>query len=1048
MSTPPEPRGEASTSATPAAAPADAVLLGTVEAYRSWMMLRALRARLLIALAVLALLPLFVVVADQTVPRGLPRWLLGLTLIGWLAASGGALLGVLLLTLGRRMNRVFVAQQIERLSQIPHNLLVNALLVRHSTTLAYAGAASAAQAAEAVATHPPVERVAPADARRPWLLLGAAFVAWALYAGLSPKPVGPSLARFFGSAVEAPTATWIELIAPTSADAPHAGEALEIVIALHGRPATSVKLELLAPTASPRVVLHEYVTSAAYGAAGHYRFVLAPLEVQSDIHYCLSAGDAQQVGVIPIYAQPDVAALEVTLTPPAYTGLAEQTVQTPSFDVLAGTRATWRLRANVPVADPVFVLTGPRETRTRMLVSPEQPEIATLTMTLVESGNYQLLFNDRWGVPYRDPPTHAITVYADAPPTISLVAPELPAGDAQVDITVYPELAAEALDDFGISRLVLVTEDASGLRLPVPVEVSEIADGARGTIATDLLPVTAPRPLRVWFEAADTRVLPDGTPAPQTVTSDVLTLTRPAPRRRPTPTTGPATSVDAPESSPEAPPQQKQRQRAGPTPTTNPSNASGNGNSAGTPDGRGPAQPNPDQSGAKAEPTSQPTSQPSGPRARQQKAAPTNTPTSQPGVSTGPHGDARAPSATQPAPTGATSQPSASGTPNPTQEAQRAMKEFIERHGEDAAKVAGKMKEKADQRETPSPDGQRQKDQTGKPDDGTSSEEQKQDVTPKHEGDSNAAHEPSSSRSKRGRGHGDSPDGGSQQADPEGQPSDQGAEGSGAGDQPQAPSGGSGQQGEAPGQRPPTPSRDAPPSDASNNAAGTQSGSGQGQPEGASQGASPPDAPQESSAPGSGTPGGSGTGDQSAKTPRAGTPPTAGTPERPKGPAEEPPAAPPDGAAAGAGEVQPGDGRNATEELLRQIERGAALSEDDYVDAGLTPEQARAFAEALERLRAVLAAAGGLDDIERYETELSGGDARLLQGQAAHSEADLTAPDLDELSEGLRRIAPPPEQDVPQRLAPLLEAYYRSLARQRANTERTGPPRKSAREQP
>ncbi|NWG39475.1 MAG: hypothetical protein HXY27_05865 [Hydrogenophilaceae bacterium] len=163
----------------------------------------------------------------------------------------------------------------------------------------------------------------------------------------------------------------------------------------------------------------------------------------------------------------------------------------------------------------------------------------------------------------------------------------------------------------------------------------------------------------------------------------------------------------------------------------------------------------------------------------------------------------------------------------------------------------------------------------------------------------------------------------------------------------------------------------------------------------------------------------------------------------------QPPAAPPDGAAAGADEVQPGDGRSATEELLRQIARGVALSEDDYVAAGLTPEQARAFAEALERLRAALAATGGLDGVERYETELSGGEARLPQGQAASGTADLTAPDLEALSEGLRRIAPPPEQDVPQRLAPLLEAYYRSLARQRATrAEHPGSTRDSTSEHP
>ncbi|MCK4343285.1 MAG: hypothetical protein KAY37_16345 [Phycisphaerae bacterium] len=547
----------------------EAVLLAAVGGYRSRLTYRALLVRLMAVLSAAVLIPLLVVVADHVWSGGLPRTLLRGALLGWIVGLAGALLGVMLVTFRRRLNRVFVARQLEIVSRIGHNSLVNALFLRAVPALAYAEDAALRQAARDVATHEPSEALEPRRGRRTWVTPAVTAAVWILYLTLSPKPIWPSLQRFFGVDREAPTATWLELVRPGPNDAPHVGEPLEIEIAVHGRAVRDVRLEILdartagtgpgrytlwhrlpaggtAGTGPGRYIrgeadapLREYLSTESVGVAGdHRRFVLAPFEVQDDIHFRCTAGDARLEGVIPIEPQPEVVSLEIVLEPPAYSGRRREVVSDPDLHALAGTRATFRLSANVAVCDPVFVFRGSRETRTRMSVDPDAPRGATLALILEESGTYRIEFSDPWAVPRRDPPEHLAEVRPDEPPSVRVIVP----GPEEVfldivDVARWPELVAVAEDDLGVVKLSFVLDrDGVVSRTVLTTEGAAARVRVPGRVETAALPLEPDRPAQAWFEATDGRVLPNGRSAPQVAGSRVLMLMQfpdpPANRRK------------------------------------------------------------------------------------------------------------------------------------------------------------------------------------------------------------------------------------------------------------------------------------------------------------------------------------------------------------------------------------------------------------------------------------------------------------------------------------------------------------------------------------
>lgn len=507
-----------------------AAVTEAVATYRTRLTYRTLLARLVLVLVFASAVPLLVVMADHAWAGGLPRVVMVSVLVAWLVALGGTLVGVLVHAFVCRWNPVFVARQIERTSGIEHNSLVNALLLRASAEALYAEAAAVQQAARDLASHEPAERVEPAMGRRPAAAALGVAVVWVVYLLVAPKPIGPSLARFLGAHQAAPTATWLELVRPGADEAPHIGVALEMEFAVHGRAVPAVRLDILDPNDGGRPPIRQFVSTESSGSGGDLRrFVLAPHEVQHDIAYCCRAGDGVLRGTIRVEPQPDVERLEVVLEPPAYTGWPCAVAAGPDLSVLAGTRAVFRVTANALICDPVFVFSNAHETRTRMSADPDAPRVASAALLLTESGQYHVEFSDPWAVPYRNSTRQRVDVRPDEPPRVRIAewgatSPEVP---DRIDVARCGQLGAVASDDVGVVKVMLVAVAGGETRRYEPaVEEQRGRTLIRALVATRALEVRPDQPVQVWFEVSDGRVLPDGRPAPQTATSEVVTLFR------------------------------------------------------------------------------------------------------------------------------------------------------------------------------------------------------------------------------------------------------------------------------------------------------------------------------------------------------------------------------------------------------------------------------------------------------------------------------------------------------------------------------------------
>jgi len=504
----------------------DAALRACIDRCRQILGWQTTAGRAIALLSAGALVPLLVVVADHHWPGGLPGAVPATLGRVWAVSLAAGTAAIIVLGLVRRPSRLFAARLLEKLADIPHNLLVNALLLEREPAGAYAYGAAVRHAVDQIRTRPPIRWSEPGALRKPMAVAAAVLVGWLVYVAVCPKPIWPSLARFFGWELAAPTATILGLVRPPPGQPVLAGEPLEVEFAVHGRPAERVLFEILRYE-RPEEVAARFECRSEPG--GHWLVTLATHEVSRDISFRCRANDAVVRGVIPVVPQPAIIGVEADVEPPEYTGWPATRVTGADLEVLLGTRVTFRMRANVPVRDAVFVMSEPTETRTRMTVGDPDPAVMSLDMVCTQGGTYRVEFVDQWGHAVRQPPEHRLVVRDDAPPSVEIVEP-LPEAVAErpIDITKQRRLEARARDDVKLVELAFVCGQGA-TRARIPVEASRDADGRQAAGGIDLATLTVEpgKPAVVWFEAVDNRVLPDGRPSPQVTRSQQLTIVRP-----------------------------------------------------------------------------------------------------------------------------------------------------------------------------------------------------------------------------------------------------------------------------------------------------------------------------------------------------------------------------------------------------------------------------------------------------------------------------------------------------------------------------------------
>lgn len=892
----------------------ETVLVQALERCRRDLILGMLIRRVVYVAAAAALVPLLVIIGDHLWSGGLSRLALASLLVLWGAGLLGGMVGSVATAHLRPLSLIYVARYLERASGIRHNSVVNAMLLRQAGLAMHAREAVVHQAARDVAAHPPSDVLDGQRGRRAAAVLLAALVAWGVYLASAPKPVGPSLARFFGAKVAVPPATWLELIKPAPGEVVHAGQALPIEIAVHGKSVADLRFDVLDPGDETGTTVRSsaWAERAASGD-DRRRLVLAPFEVRSDIYYRCTGGDARLDGVIRVQPQPDVDDVEVFLEPPAYTGWASGVAAGPDPSVLAGTRATFKVRANVPLADPVFVFQAAGESRTRMSVTPDTPEAATLSVKLTQSGTYRVEFSDQWGFPYRNATQWRIEVRPDTPPAIRIVVPaEGQTADDVVDIRQLAELAAVAEDDVAVGALAFVFQEGDTVRRPdVTLAGAERGPRLTGRIQTADLGLAVGRTAEVWFEATDGRVLPDGRAAPQTAKSRVLTLVHSA---------EPPASAPSPSEAVTSQPSQGSERTAG---REEPKTCDGTGENgsgtetvdgqSGTGEGSGATNENPEPA------DTQPADGGSG---------------GQPGEGAAEQGAGNGAGSDNPKPAEGGDKPEGGEKGDGAGNEggfQGELKRFVEEHGKKAGEAGRAARRAGGAATQPAP----------------------------------GSEPPSASQPSQGEsGSGECQGGEAKQP------------GAGAREGGQANGGGA-------------PAEGGTPEGQSSEGSGTVPGQG-----------------------------GGGIGDGEPKQ---------DTPGESK-PLQSPPHQP----GTGTPDAEDPSGLVETLKLLELMERGVVITEEMLIDAGWPPEQAAGFLRALERLHAAAREAGGIQNARRMLFDTRVGEEGRQVGQGMSSQVGRDLAPADARQDGLARIAPPAEQNVPEDLEPLLEAYYRAVAAQRA----------------
>ncbi len=387
--------------------------------------------------------------------------------LGLLAAVGVYFVWRLLPMLLGRINPIFAAAAIEQSQPSLKNSLVNFLLLRGRRQEVAPPVYQAMEHRAAVdLAH--VEVGAAVDQThliRLGYVLAAVVAVFGLYLALSPKNPIRSAARVLWpwSGVAAPTRVSISNVRPGHAAA-FVGESVGISAEVAGLDDDEQPL-LIYSTADEQTVDQSIPMTRPAGAY-RYECRLPPgkLGLQQDYFYSVAAGDSRSERYrITVQAAPTIDVDKVTYHYPAYTGIADRTVERQGdLRAIEGTEATLHAAANAEIrpgtAEIDLGCTGRRGVG---MSSDGRTAVGRFTLRLdpndpsrPEYDSYQIRFFDAQGRPNVRPIPHRIEVIRDLPPSVELLRPQQE--NASVPVNGKLDIAVRAEDpDFGLRRVAI-----------------------------------------------------------------------------------------------------------------------------------------------------------------------------------------------------------------------------------------------------------------------------------------------------------------------------------------------------------------------------------------------------------------------------------------------------------------------------------------------------------------------------------------------------------------------------------------------------------------
>jgi len=234
------------------------------------------------------------------------------------------------------------------------------------------------------------------------------------------------------------------------------------------------------------------VRSNQVGADSLGQFVHHENNIRFPLRYRAVAGSVSSPWYkITIVDRPVLRNLQISLDPPAYTGLS--TEQLPSgtghITALQGTQAT--ITINSSMADVHAWLSIDADSNDVIF------EESSATIEIHDETTYQILLESRSGVRNLDPITYSITPIVDRYPSVEIISPS---ASTDMDFELLIPLTIRVQDDFGFSRFTLswrLSESRFGdtmesydvLNLPIPstLEVQYLWD-LDATTQLDIVP--------------------------------------------------------------------------------------------------------------------------------------------------------------------------------------------------------------------------------------------------------------------------------------------------------------------------------------------------------------------------------------------------------------------------------------------------------------------------------------------------------------------------------------------------------------------------------
>ncbi|MHB9039959.1 MAG: DUF4175 family protein [Melioribacteraceae bacterium] len=176
-------------------------------------------------------------------------------------------------------------------------------------------------------------------------------------------------------------------------------------------------------------------------------FIFEVHSVKSSFEYSVSAENiTSKIYKISVINRPNITGFDLTISPPAYSHLPEQTQKdNGNITTLSGSKIKITLNSSRELSKAVIQFSDSTSKKMNLLSTRSSVEFSAL-----KDVDYQMLIEDAQGFANINPITYSIKILPDAAPSIELIAP---ASNVKLGKETNISIISKISDDFGFSKM-------------------------------------------------------------------------------------------------------------------------------------------------------------------------------------------------------------------------------------------------------------------------------------------------------------------------------------------------------------------------------------------------------------------------------------------------------------------------------------------------------------------------------------------------------------------------------------------------------------------